>query len=231
MRSLRRGSVICASIRGSLGSPRIGSVCLFQSPRTRYVRSAVPSLRLKNELILPCATPLQSSFVRAPRRSPCDARLHLPVGFVPSSRHHSKAATIFRGASHAPLRSVLRLSQPLDGFFRSRARGLISSRSHVQGPLSFRGFSPAAATLPHRKEPSSMPLLHRCSYPRSDFRRLACKSTRDASQLRGFYLRQAAFLRSGYSPRPKPLPSSNFTLLQVLALSTPATALTVAVRS
>jgi len=76
-----------------------------------------------------------------------------------------------------------------------------------------------------------VPLLHRRSYPRSDFRRLACKSTRDASRLRGLHLRQAAFLESGYSPRPKPLPSSNFLLLQVLALSTPATALTVAVRS
>jgi hypothetical protein len=76
-----------------------------------------------------------------------------------------------------------------------------------------------------------MSLLPRRSYPRSDFRRLACKSTRDASRLRGLYLRRAAFLRSGYSPRPKPLPSSNFTLLQVLALSTPVIALAIAVRS
>jgi hypothetical protein len=76
-----------------------------------------------------------------------------------------------------------------------------------------------------------MPLLLRRSHPRSDFRRLACESTCNASRLRGLHLRQAAFLRSGYSPRPKPLPSSNFTLLQVLALSTPATALAVAVRS
>jgi hypothetical protein len=118
-----------------LGSPRIGSVCLFQSPRTRYVRSTVPPVRLKTELILPGATPLQSAFVRAPRRSPCDDRLHLPLGFVPSSRHQSKAATFVRRASHAPLRSVLRFSQPRDGFFRSRPRGPIPSRSHVQGCL------------------------------------------------------------------------------------------------
>jgi hypothetical protein len=153
------------------------------------------------------------------------------LGFVPSSRHHSKAATIYHGASQAPLRSVRRFSQPLDGLFRSPARRLISSRCHVQGHLSFRGFSPVAATLPHRKELSSMSLLPRRSHPRSDFRRLACKSTRDASRLRGLYLRQAAFLRSGYSPRPKPLPSSNFTLLQVLALSTPVIALAIAIRS
>jgi hypothetical protein len=110
-------------------------VCLFQSPRTRYVRSTVPPVRLKTELILPGATPLQSAFVRAPRRSPCDDRLHLPLGFVPSSRHQSKAATFVRRASHAPLRSVLRFSQPRDGFFRSRPRGPIPSRSHVQGCL------------------------------------------------------------------------------------------------
>lgn len=76
-----------------------------------------------------------------------------------------------------------------------------------------------------------MLLLLRRSYPRSDFRRLACMSTGDTPQLRGFYLRQAAFPKSGYSPRPRPLPSSNFMLLQELALSTPASALTVAVRS
>jgi hypothetical protein len=76
-----------------------------------------------------------------------------------------------------------------------------------------------------------MPLLLRRSYPRSNFRRLACMSTCDASRLRGLDLRQVAFLRSGYSPRPKPLPSSNFTLLQVLALSTPVIALAIAIRS
>jgi hypothetical protein len=59
-----------------------------------------------------------------------------------------------------------------------------------------------------------MPLLHRRSYTRSDFRRLALPSTYDASRLRGLDLRRAAFFESGYSPRPKPLPSSNFTLLQ-----------------
>jgi hypothetical protein len=206
--------------RGPLSKPTLA---------TSSIRRSLDPIRI--ELILPRATPLQSPFVRAPRRSPCDARLHLPLGFVPSSRHHSRAATNLRGASHAPLRSVLRLSQPLDGLFRARACGLIPSRSHVQGPLSFRGFSPVAATHSHRMEPASLPLFHRRSCSRSDFRRLTHKSTREASRLRGFHLRQAAFLESGYSPRPKPLPSSNFMLLQGLALSTTTSALTVVVRS
>lgn len=76
-----------------------------------------------------------------------------------------------------------------------------------------------------------MPLLHRRSRSCSDFHRLTLESTYAASRLRGLYLRRAAFLGFGYSPRPKPLPSSNFMLLQDLALSTPATALTVADRS
>lgn len=76
-----------------------------------------------------------------------------------------------------------------------------------------------------------MPLLHRRSRSCSDFHRNTPESTCAASRLRGLYLRRAAFLRFGYSPRPKPLPSSNFMLLQDLALSTPATALTVADRS
>lgn len=76
-----------------------------------------------------------------------------------------------------------------------------------------------------------MPLLHRRSRSCSDFHRNTLESTCAASRLRGLYLRRAAFLRFGYSPCPKPLPSSNFMLLQDLALSTPATALTVADRS
>jgi hypothetical protein len=64
-----------------------------------------------------------------------------------------------------------------------------------------------------------MPLLHRCSRAHADFRRPVLAATNDASRLRGFYLREAAFLGSGYSPRPKPLPSSRLSLPQVLALS------------
>jgi hypothetical protein len=44
--------------------------------------------------------------------------------------------------------SVLRLSQPLDGFLRETSHRLVSSGSHVQGSHSFRGFSPRAAFLP-----------------------------------------------------------------------------------
>ena len=47
--------------------------------------------------------------------------------------------------------SVLRLSQPLDGFLRPLARELIPSHCHVQGCFLFRGFSLRAARSSRRR--------------------------------------------------------------------------------
>jgi hypothetical protein len=129
------------------------------------------------------------------------------LGFRPSSRHHEHAATD-REVSQNLATVRPRLSQPLDGFIRAFARRLISSRCHVQGSFCSRGFSPRAATLPHRKKFSPLPLLHRRLRLHFHFRRSDCATTCDASRLRGFYPRKAAFHESGYSPRPQPLPSS-----------------------
>jgi len=52
-------------------------------------------------------------------------------------------------AFQSSLRSVLRRSQPLDGLLRARLRGLISSRSRVQGSFLVQGF------LSPRSNPSS----------------------------------------------------------------------------
>jgi hypothetical protein len=134
----------------------------------------------------------------------------LPLGSVPSSRHHRKAATFFREASRAPLRSVLRFSQPLDGFFCSPACELVSSRNHVQGSSSFRGFSPDVAVPSSSEGASSLPLLHRRSPTRSDFRRLELSSTYDASRLRGLHPRQAAFTRVWLFTAPKVAPLIEF---------------------
>jgi len=71
----------------------------------------------------------------------------------------------------------------------------------------FRGFSPRAATLPHRKELAPVSLLHR-RFARRYFRGTDVLPLFDAPRLRGFYPRKAAFHESGYSPRPQPLPSS-----------------------
>jgi hypothetical protein len=175
-----------------------------RSPDPVKDRAHPSSLRPSPELLRSCSTPITFR-----------CRLHLPLGFVPSSRHHQRAATFFREASHSPLRSARRFSQPLDGFFRSSARRLISSRSHVQGSLSFRGFSPDAAVLLHQEGSCLLAVAASPLELRSDFHRLETSATYDASRLRGLHPRRAAFIRFGYSPRPKSLPSSNFSLLQV----------------
>jgi len=81
----------------------------------------------------------------APFRAGLTARVSFPLATSPGRVHPP------RGDPISPLRSVHRFSQPLDGFLRAPACGLVSSRSHVQGCLPFRGFSPRAAPLPHRK--------------------------------------------------------------------------------
>jgi len=63
-----------------------------------------------------------------------------------------------REASMTPLRSVPRLSQPLDGFLRALASRLVSSSSHVQGSFPFRGFSLHAAPPPSSGGAPPLPL-------------------------------------------------------------------------
>ena len=120
---------------------------------------------------------------------------------MPSSRLHPSAAT-FRDGSHASLRSVLRFSQPLDGFLRAPACRLISSRCHVQGLSPFRGFSPRAATLPRRKEPAPRPLSPATL---TGLRRSPHDSALDFEAL---IRARPRSLPRGYSPRGTPLPSS-----------------------
>ncbi len=57
---------------------------------------------------------------------------HTCLDFSPSSRHHALASTFLRSFPGLRIRFVLRFSQPLDAFLRTRARGPISSRCHVQ---------------------------------------------------------------------------------------------------
>ena len=129
------------------------------------------------------------------------------LGFSPSSRHHTHAATS-RETSQVPLRSVLRLSQPLDVLLRARACELVSSRCHVQGSLCSGASLPAQPPfLVGRSLPPCRCLIV-ASHARFCFHRSARALTCDAPRLRGLYLRKAAFHESGYSPRPRPLPSS-----------------------
>jgi len=125
-----------------LGSPQHPVHSLFPNPDADSFRSAVcsPSVTTTSSSFRD-QSPLQSSFARSPRSGPFghDHRAQWSLsftclGFSPSSRHHTHAATS-RETSQVPLRSVLRLSQPLDGLLRVRACELVSSRCHVQGSL------------------------------------------------------------------------------------------------
>lgn len=97
--------------------------------------------------------PLSSELLRARLRScrfghELTARVSALLAASPVRVH-------VREASITPLRSVLRLSQPLDGFLRALASRLVSSSSHVQGSFPFRGFSltRSASALVGRRSP------------------------------------------------------------------------------
>jgi hypothetical protein len=79
------------------------------------------------------------------------------LGFVPL-RDFTLARPLFARLPKVSLRSVLRLSQPLDGLLRPKASRACFIPLPRPGSILFRGFSLRAATLPHRKEPAPMPL-------------------------------------------------------------------------
>jgi hypothetical protein len=195
-------SLICKPTCGSSGSPQRLLPACFQSWSLDSISLSSLANREARESSFPDGAPLQSSFASTPRAPPFGDTLHLPR-FLPSSRLHDRASTS-RGASHSPLRSVLRFSQPLDGFFRALACGLVSSRCHVQGS-SGSGASP----------PPQPPFLIGRSLPpcRSSIfaHRPKPAATSDAPRLRGFHPRQDAFHSLGYSPHEHSLPSSGFS--------------------
>jgi hypothetical protein len=202
------------------------------SKRTHAIFSIRRSLDPIKDRAHPSSRNSSSEFLR-PCSSPCILRCSaspavgfrslfatsLDRGYV-FSRRLPRSASI-RPQVFATSRRLLPLSS-LQAYFIPQPRpgsvfvqGLLSRRSHPSSSEGACLLAVAASPLvhAHRLSPARVP------------------PTCDASRLRGLDLRRAAFLKSGYSPRPRSLPSSNFMLLQVLALSTPASALTVAVRS
>jgi len=91
----------------------------------------------------------------ASRVTPCEVTPSCR-GSLPSSRRYPVESTC-AGNPSLPLRSVLRFSQPLDGLLHHRHRGLVSSRSHVQGS-PYRGFSRSAASPSRRRRLPPCPL-------------------------------------------------------------------------
>jgi len=134
-----------------IGFTTVACVGRFLAPSPDRYRSAVPSKLFESRIQLssrPVA--LWSSFasLASPTRLPKKTGGRTCLDFSPSSRHHALASTFLRGFPIPRIRCVLRFSQPLDAFLRTRARGLISSRCHVQG-------RPVQGLLLLRSHPSS----------------------------------------------------------------------------
>jgi hypothetical protein len=64
-----------------------------------------------------------------------------------------------------PLRSVLRLSQPLDGLLRHSAHRLVSSCSHVQGSVTVQGLLPPRSRARLVGEPCPHVVVAVCAHP------------------------------------------------------------------
>jgi len=140
--------------RGSSGSPRCALPSLFPCSRLA-LRFPTVSQNGLLWVILRRSTPPQSSFTSNTARDLSNASSTYP-GSRPSrdvTGAHPRTAKF-----PASLRSVLGLSQPLDGLLRSPARRLVSSRCHVQDP-PVRGPPPAQPLLPRRKPRAPLPLL------------------------------------------------------------------------
>jgi hypothetical protein len=150
---------------------------------------AIGLLAAQRRDLFPCPTqlprptvprPFRVGFMRSCRRSPTES-LYRPFCPLLSKRAvlpwvPSLFATLTKGVysvrelPRLPLRSALRLSQPLGGLLHLRLRGFISSRSHVQGFPSVQGF------LPIHSRPDSSP--GHASMPLSTFRSPASRLPR-----------------------------------------------------
>lgn len=162
---------------------------------------------------------LQSSFISV-RVCDLSDQTCLP-GSLPSSRHHQEASTHARFATTS-LRSVHRLSQPLDGLLRLMTLQACSIPQPCPGFIPFRGFSLRAATLRFR---SSSPLAVTC-YPLK-LRRACPRPPTSASR----FLSTRRCVHPGRCLAfPSPAPLFRFFLLQVLRLA-PTRRLPAAIRS
>jgi hypothetical protein len=161
--------------------------------------------------------PPQSSFAQISRRH-VSVPAHLPrvsslIAASPERVH------IVAKVAMPSLRSVLRFSQPLDGFLRPPALRACFIPQPRPGLSPFRGFSPRAAVLPHREplppcrcRPEPSPVLFDGSLSRPAGGPAARPA--DASASRLFSARGSVAYGSGLAS-PQPAPLFGFHLLQV----------------
>jgi hypothetical protein len=198
-------------------SPRIPCPACFHARPPASRRATVPLNQLSSRFILRWRSP-SSEFLRS-NLPPAPFDAGSPTqGLVPH-RGITGARPRLAKVARPSLRSVLRFSQPLDGFLRppaSQACFIPRATSRVvavQGLLSPRSRAPssgAASSLPLSSEPS--PAARRLAHA---FRRPP-DATPWTPRLRGLHPREAALHGVRMSSSPQPAPLFGFHLLQVL---------------
>jgi hypothetical protein len=185
---LIREEVLCAARSRTHWFTVVREGGCFQAPLRNRPGRPSPEI-VRSRVILLCVVS-SSEFLRSKSRSdlPCGRRALLP-GFRPSSRHHQVRPLDARNFQ-SPLRSVLRLSQPLDGLLRTLTPQACFIPQPRSGPISIKGFSLDAATLPRRKE------LPPCRWGMVTHR-TKFGARNHIPRLRGLFPHRAAFLRSG----------------------------------
>jgi hypothetical protein len=186
-----------------VGLPAVRAPRCFQL-RVRVSRPTVPR-NFRYGFIPSCVSVLFGVPSLAYRASPCGSAPSCR-GSLPSSRHHQVAST---GAedSQPPLRSVLRFSQPLDGFLRhSAVRACFIPQPRPGFP--FRGL------LPLRSRADSSPAVPPCPYRRVTHRLPGCHDT--STGLRGFHPRGDSYAVGRGLAFRRRRPLFGFLLLQVL---------------
>jgi hypothetical protein len=143
--------------RGSLGSPRFVGPHLFPCAGANLTTTVHLGKLLR--IIPSCSSSSSESLRSTLPPSPFRAWACLP-GFRPSPRHHRGASTCSR-VPKSSIRSVRRCSQPLDGFLRAPAPGLVSSQNRLQGVLSSRGFPSPRSERSSSECSAPLPLFHR----------------------------------------------------------------------
>jgi len=126
-----------------LGSPRRCRRACFHA-RARPIRPVRPP-----GVLHLASLSVRRRLFRAPSRSPLPRPFGRGACQGSFPRHDiTRARPPVARAPGAPLRSVLRRSQPLDGLLRVRASRLVSSSSRVQGLSAVQGLlSPRSAPL------------------------------------------------------------------------------------
>jgi hypothetical protein len=183
-----------------LGSPRGGPRACFRA--LLVVAPGQPSTRRVTAWLQP-SFPYRLSRAPSHPSSLDDFRSRANAARVSCPLRDITGARPLETGIPTPLGSVLRRSQPLDGFLRAPAPGLLSSPSRVQDTRTVQGLLSSRSRTDSSSADAPLPL--------SPSRSPGVTAWRPHDKRLGFEAllhARARSLRRGYAPRRRPLPSS-----------------------